>query len=138
MELLVVIAIIGILSAIVIPNLNNARAKGRDARRISDLKSIQLALTTYYDTHRADGYPLDVDSLYGDPDETISPTYLSVMPKDPKSGKMYGYVSDGDEFCLGALLENTSQQTTDDSADCTLGDDPEDRWDDGINYKVTN
>ena len=44
---LVVIAIIGILSSVVLASLNGARKKGRDARRISDLKQIQLALEMY-------------------------------------------------------------------------------------------
>jgi len=39
-ELLVVIAIIGILSSVVLASLNTARSKGRDARRLSDLKQI--------------------------------------------------------------------------------------------------
>jgi prepilin-type N-terminal cleavage/methylation domain-containing protein len=45
-ELLVVIAIIGILSSVVLASLNSARAKGRDSRRVSDLKQIanQVAL----------------------------------------------------------------------------------------------
>jgi len=43
-ELLVVISIIGVLSTIVLSSLNSARAKSRDARRLSDIKQIELAL----------------------------------------------------------------------------------------------
>jgi prepilin-type N-terminal cleavage/methylation domain-containing protein len=39
-ELLVVIAIIGLLATISVIALNNARAKGRDARRVADIKQI--------------------------------------------------------------------------------------------------
>lgn len=52
-ELLVVIAIIGILSSVVFAALSAARMKSRDARRISDLKQITLALEMYFD---AQGY----------------------------------------------------------------------------------
>ena len=50
-ELLVVIAIIGMLSSVVLASLNTARAKARDARRVSDLKQMQLALELYYDSN---------------------------------------------------------------------------------------
>ncbi|MDP2586962.1 MAG: type II secretion system protein [Candidatus Komeilibacteria bacterium] len=46
-ELLVVIAIIGLLSTLAVVSLNNARSKARDARRTSDLKTIQSALELY-------------------------------------------------------------------------------------------
>jgi prepilin-type N-terminal cleavage/methylation domain-containing protein len=46
-ELLVVIAIIGILSSVAIVNLNSARAKARDAKRISDLNVYRMALIAY-------------------------------------------------------------------------------------------
>lgn len=59
-ELLVVIAIIGILSSVVLASLNSARKKSRDARRISDLKQIQLALEMYADAHSG-SYPIGAD-----------------------------------------------------------------------------
>lgn len=61
-ELLVVIAIIGLLSSVVLASLNTARAKGRDARRMSDLHNIQLALELYYDKY---GTYLVAGSGYG-------------------------------------------------------------------------
>ena len=39
-ELLVVIAIIGILSSVILASLNSARKKGRDSRRLQDLRQI--------------------------------------------------------------------------------------------------
>ncbi len=46
-ELLVVIAIIGLLSTMAVVSLNGARAKARDAQRISDLKQMSTALEIY-------------------------------------------------------------------------------------------
>lgn len=54
-ELLVVIAIIGLLSTLAVVALNNARAKSRDARRVSDIKQIQTALELYLNDRSA--YP---------------------------------------------------------------------------------
>ena len=54
-ELLVVIAIIGVLAALVIPNLTQARAKARDAKRTEDLRALQNALELYYSDHNS--YP---------------------------------------------------------------------------------
>jgi|GEM_PF-1831447 len=50
-ELLVVISIIGILSSIVLAALNTARTKGRDAKLVSEIKSMQNALALYYSDH---------------------------------------------------------------------------------------
>ncbi len=47
-ELLVVIAIIALLSSVVMASLNTARAKARDARRVADLKQIEIALELHY------------------------------------------------------------------------------------------
>lgn len=50
-ELLVVIAIISIISSVVLASLSAARVKARDARRISDIKQITIALELYFDTN---------------------------------------------------------------------------------------
>src|SRR4051812_34898008 len=67
-ELLVVIAIIGILAAVVLVSLNSARAKSRDARRVSDMHQVQTALELYYNDNG--GYP---PATGGSPDTTKKP-----------------------------------------------------------------
>jgi type II secretion system protein G len=47
-ELLVVIAIIGLLASIVVVNVNSARAKARDGKKLSELHALQSALEMYY------------------------------------------------------------------------------------------
>lgn len=62
-ELLVVISIISLLSSIVLASLNVARAKARDAVRLTDMRTIRTALELYYDNHRK--YPDTVGTLTG-------------------------------------------------------------------------
>lgn len=50
-ELMVVIALIGLFASIILASLGTARAKGRDAKRLSDIKNIQIALQLYYGAH---------------------------------------------------------------------------------------
>jgi prepilin-type N-terminal cleavage/methylation domain-containing protein len=60
-ELLVVIAIIAILTGIVATNFTSARSRARDAKRVSDLGHIQLAIELYFD--RCKQYPEPVTAL---------------------------------------------------------------------------
>ena len=109
-ELLVVIAIIGILAAIIAVSLGSARAKGRDAKRISDIRSIQLALEEYYNDNSS--YPTGIYS------NQLS-TYLPNVPLDPKDNTtQYAYYAVGTPnnacgtskvgYHLGALMEDST------------------------------
>jgi type II secretion system protein G len=83
-ELMVVIAIIGILASIVTVSLVSARAKGRDAKRIADIRTVQLALEQFYNDNGY--YPTTLTN-------TISPTYISTVPTDPSTNAAYIYTS---------------------------------------------
>ena len=107
-ELLVVIAIIGILATIVMASLSSARKRGRDARRISDIKQLQLALELYYDANTT--YPTALSALTG-------PGYIAAIPNDPGTLNPYAYValqgaaaapSTCASYHLGAKLENNA------------------------------
>ncbi len=105
-ELLVVIAIIGILSSVVLASLNSARTKSRDARRIGDMKQLQLALEMYYDT----------EGSYASSTAALAPNYIPSVPTDPK-GVAYSYGSAaGDQYTLGTVLE-TSHSVLDNDID---------------------
>lgn len=54
-ELLIAIAIIGILASIILFNLYFARSNARDAKRISDMRQLGIALDMYADEN--DEYP---------------------------------------------------------------------------------
>ena len=62
-ELLVVISIIGVLSTVAMTSLNGARAKARDARRISDVEQIRNALEIYRETYGHYPYNTDDDTI---------------------------------------------------------------------------
>jgi prepilin-type N-terminal cleavage/methylation domain-containing protein len=106
-ELLVVIAIIGVLSSIVLASLNSARQKGRDARRLSDIKQLQLALELYYDANST--YPATLSTA-----ALVTPGYISVIPLDPSNNLPYAYtglsISSGgtcSSYHIGTSLETS-------------------------------
>lgn len=105
-ELLVVIAIMGLLSSVLFSNLASARERANDARRLSELRSIETAIHMYYSANGSypwmpgmlDGGstpvqwasfgPCKLDTLnYPDMNPTLA-SYLSGAPRDPM-GKNY-------------------------------------------------
>lgn len=119
-ELLVVIAIIGILSSIVLASLNTARQKSRDARRVADIKQLQLAMQLYYDASST--YPTVLTELV--------PTYIATVPTDPVGQAPYGYdrLNAGASYAICANLEDGDNQALnsdqdDDNTNCVGADD---------------
>src|SRR5260221_10114614 len=64
-ELLVVIAIIGILAAMLLPALNQAREKARRANCLSNLKQIGLGIAMYADNYNGRMPQDSIPSLTG-------------------------------------------------------------------------
>ncbi len=117
-ELMVVIAIIGILAGIITASLSGAKAASRDAKRISDLNSIKLALSLYYNDNNK--YPKTL--------ATMVPNYLPAVPRDPDGTKTYRYAclmtsltncAAGSRYHLGAVLENTTNSILSEDAALT-------------------
>jgi len=85
-ELLIVIAFVGILAAMALFAAKLQIAKGRDARRKTDLAKFQKALEDYLNDEGC--YPTTLDALTG---------YISEVPKDPINNTYYNYFYSYDE-----------------------------------------
>lgn len=126
-ELLAVIAIIGIIVAAALISMSTARAKGRDSRRVADVRAVMTALEIY----QADqgGYPVGRPSIpvpqveLGqdpalvltsngfEPTPTGSKTYLSLVPHDPSPSQNYMYVAREADYALGCSTGPCVQYT---------------------------
>ena len=106
-ELLVVLLIIGLLATISVVALGTARAKGRDTRRLTDVKGIQNALELYFLDNNAYptvaapavlGTPASTGRLdntgFGVSTGTGTPVYMIKVPVNPNpNGSAYTYTS---------------------------------------------
>ena len=105
-ELLVVIAIIGILSSVVLASLSTARQKSRDAKRISDVGQIQLALELYFDAYQS--YPsttpvASTATIEGAVQTLANASMIPKAPTPPNGGKyLYRGVTAAGAECLAA------------------------------------
>lgn len=131
-ELLVVIAIIGILAAVVLVSLNNARIRGRDARRLSDLQAVSLALEIYNDQN--DGvYPtttgvlgdFNLDQFTDIVTELVTDDLLPGTPDDPLAAQDYAAnvstLATPTSYIIGADLEQGNQACQSDYDGANLG-----------------
>lgn len=117
-EILIVVAIIGLLASVVLVGLAPAQRRGRDSRRLADLKETQNALELYYnkcghypgteDCAVAAGAPADWAGL------TTALTKASIgvsqIPSDPSAGKDYAYYTNASRnaYLLTAGLEDAN------------------------------
>lgn len=99
-ELLVVIAIIGILVTVGTVSYQRASKLSRDARRKTDLEQIRQALETY--RSELGTYSADLNSL--------SPTYITTVPTDPKSNSYTYTRSSNTTYTVCTTLEIDSTQ----------------------------
>jgi general secretion pathway protein G len=119
-ELLVVIAIIGLLSTVIAGPVQTGLKKGRDAKKIGDMKQIQSALAQYSADNRG-LYPATLSAL--------APSYLAttsaMLPTASGRDKIM-YVTYADtagnivSYHLGVALENQNVVLQAD-ADCQNG-----------------
>lgn len=105
-ELMVVISIIGILVAIGAVSYRKTYQLTRDSRRKADLAQIQQALESYRTENGT--YP-STNSWKS----SLSPTYLSTIPTDPKTGSDYSYTQiDSYHYTLSTTLETDDSTYT--------------------------
>ncbi len=128
-ELLVVIAIIGVLATISMISINAVRSRARDARRLSDMRSLVTAIEMYYNDYgeypdclfgcdkmaTGDSSDYDGDGIqeYGWNEclgVKLRP-YMSKLPSDPGGGQytyQQSYRNGGNAIQLLFSLENAS------------------------------
>lgn len=122
-ELLVVIAILGIIATMVLSQVNKARIKSRDARRLSDLKEMKLALSVFFDANRR--YPTDAEWAANQLASDTAPNCngkrcMPIVPKDPRDGTLYPYYRCSETmYHLGANLEMNNNPVLRDDYDTT-------------------
>ncbi|MBI1960970.1 MAG: prepilin-type N-terminal cleavage/methylation domain-containing protein [Candidatus Liptonbacteria bacterium] len=110
-ELLVVVGIIGLLSSVTLVGLGSFRARGRDARRVADLREVQNALELYYTSEQA--YP-DAGTGWAGMVGAITSASIGVrsLPSTGPSGDAYYYgvdtggVPQNQSYVLKAILED--------------------------------
>jgi len=119
-ELLVVIAVVGILAALLLPSLSQAKEKGKSARCISNLRQLGIATTLYADDHE-DALPWSQRNHWISPANGLGPLNYT----DPAAPNFrtnvywllseYVVRSDGFWHCPSAPLDQAVATSGDDS-----------------------
>lgn len=129
-EMLIVIAIIGILASIVLVGLGAFRSRGRDTRRIADLREAQGGLELYFS--KFSKYP-DLNGWNNMASAIVAGGVgVTSIPNDPLFPTInYDYVasSDKQQYVLRAKMEDVNHPALKDDLDgAVLGGDCVDPW----------
>lgn len=126
-ELLAVIAIIGVIAAAALISMSTARARGRDARRVADVRAVMTALEFYQSD--LGGYPVGRPAIMVPQVElgrdqalvltnngfeatpTGNKTFLSQVPADPTPSQNYLYVARETNYAIGCTSGPCAQYT---------------------------
>lgn len=99
-EILIVVSIMGLLASVILVGLGGFRSRGRDARRVADLKSIQNGLELYY--AKSNRYPDNLAAVIA------AGIGVNRLPKDPTTSADYFYsyeTANKQGYILGAVLD---------------------------------
>lgn len=108
-ELLVTIGIIVILAAGGMSAYSTSQKRGRDIRRIDDLKAMQNSFEQYYVANNA----------YATSCSTMASEIQGGLPVDPNGGTYYQSCSSTLAYCVCATLEIPGKGNSSSGSNCT-------------------
>ena len=119
LEILIVLAVFGLLATLAVLSLNSARARVRDAQRLSDVSTLSAALSRYWLDKAT--YPASGGIELGKPGTNTellssggferregvqSPIYLDRLPTGPKVGEYYRYKGGANGYSIRFMTES--------------------------------
>ncbi len=122
LEVLIVIAVFGLLATLAVLSLNSARARVRDAQRLSDVSTISAALSRHW-LERAT-YPASAGVALGAPgsntevlsaggfelrDKAQVPIYLNRLPTGPNVNEFYRYKGGANGYSVRFVTESDTE-----------------------------